>query len=198
MQRNLWLFIFSAVLLWSAIYPHSYLIWTLEVSPALFALLILAVSRRRFPLTPLVYQLILVHAVILMIGGHYTYAEVPLFEQLSERNNFDKLAHFGQGFVPALVTREILLRLKVITSQRWCAFIVVSICLAISAFYELIEWQLAVLSEEAAEDFLSLQGYVWDTQADMACALVGAICGLLWLSRLHDLQLRKLMNRPLN
>ena len=191
MQRNLWISTFFIVLLWSAIAPKSYLIWTLEVFPALFGLLILAFTRRSFPLTPLVYQLILFYSALLMIGGHYTYADVPLFEQLSERNNFDKLAHFCQGVIPALIAREILIRLKVINSRRWCAFIVVCIALAISAFYELIEWWMAILSEEAAEDFLSMQGYVWDTQSDMAWALMGAICALWWLSSCHDRQLQR-------
>lgn len=192
MQRTLWITIFTAVFIWSAIAPHSYLIWALEVLPAVVALLILICTRKIFPLTPLVYQLILAHTIIMMIGGHYTYAEVPLFEQLSERNNYDKLGHFAQGLVPALIARELLLRLKVVNSPRWRIFIVLCICLAISAFYELIEWWLAVLSEEAAEDFLSMQGYIWDTQADMAWALIGAVCGLVWLSRLHDLQLQHL------
>jgi putative membrane protein len=192
----LWLAIFLLVLGWSAIAPRDRLTWWLEVTPALLALLVLAVTRRRFPLTPLLYVLILVHAVILMVGGHYTYAEVPLFDWLAEiagwqRNNYDKLGHFAQGFVPALVAREILLRLQVVRGRGWLRFIVVCIGLAISAFYELVEWWVALLSGTAAEAFLGTQGYVWDTQSDMAWALAGAILALLGLERLHDRQLRR-------
>jgi putative membrane protein len=194
----LWLAIFLPVLIWSAIAPRDRLTWWLEVTPALIALAVLAFTRPRFPLTPLLYILILIHAVILMVGGHYTYAEVPLFDWLAEifgwqRNNYDKLGHFAQGFVPALVAREILLRLRVVRGQGWLRFIVVSICLAISAFYELIEWWVALLSQTAAEAFLGTQGYVWDTQSDMAWALSGAVLALLGLERLHDRQLRRFL-----
>jgi len=192
-----WLLIFAAALLWSVIEPYDGFTWFLEVSPALIALVILVASYRRFPLTPLVYWLILVHAVILMVGGHYTYAKVPLFDMLSgifdwHRNHYDKLGHFAQGFVPALVTREILLRRSPLQQGKWLFFLVVCVCLAISAFYELVEWWVALLSEEAAEAFLGTQGYVWDTQSDMGWALFGAITALLGLSRFHDMQLQKL------
>jgi len=194
----LWLAIFLLVLGWSAIAPRDRLTWWLEVAPALLALIVLALSRRRFPLTPLLYVLILLHAVILMVGGHYTYAEVPLFDWLGEimgwqRNNYDKLGHFAQGFVPALVAREILLRRQVVRGRGWLRFIVISICLAISAFYELIEWWVALLSGTAAEAFLGTQGDVWDTQSDMAWALAGAVLALLGLERLHDRQLRRFL-----
>ena len=157
----------------------------------------MGVTRVRFPLTPLLYSLILVHAVILMIGGHYTYAEVPLGEWFREitdgtRNDYDKLGHIAQGFVPAMVARELALRLQVFTSRAWMNFFVVGLCLGISAFYELIEWWVALLSEEAAEAFLGMQGYEWDTQSDMAFALVGAIAALLLLSSAHDRQLAAL------
>ena len=192
-----WLAVFLAVLAWSAWAPHDYPTWWLEVLPALIGLVILAVTRRRFPLTPLVYGLILVHAVILMVGGHYTYAEVPLGDWVrdwsgGERNNYDKLGHFAQGFVPAMIAREILLRLRVVTRRGWLALIVVALCLAISAFYELIEWWVALLSDTAAEAFLGTQGYVWDTQSDMFFALAGATAAMLLLSRLHDRQLHAL------
>lgn len=192
-----WLGIFFLVLGWSAWNPHDYPTWWLEVLPAIVALLVLALTRKRFPLTPLVYWLILVHAVILMVGGHYTYAEVPLGDWVMQwtggsRNNYDKLGHFAQGFVPAMVAREILVRKQVVAKRGWLSPIVVSICLAISAFYELIEWWVALLSGEAAEAFLGTQGYAWDTQSDMFLALIGAVIALLLLSGLHDRQLLNL------
>ncbi len=193
----LWLVVFTLVLVWSGWQPHDYPIWWLEVLPALVALLVLTLTRKRFPLTPVLYVLILVHAIILMVGGHYTYAHVPVGDWLreltgGERNNYDKLGHLAQGFVPAMVAREVLLRLQVLTRRSWLAFLVVCICLAISAFYELIEWWVALLSRQAAESFLGTQGYVWDTQSDMLWALIGAIAALVLLSRLHDRQLAAL------
>lgn len=196
-----WYAIFVAVLVWSAIGPHDYPTWWLEVAPALLALAVLHVTRERFPLTPLLYWLILLHAVILMVGGHYTYAEVPLGDWLrdafaQQRNNYDKLGHLAQGFVPALVARELLLRLRVLRRGAWLNFLVVCVCLAISAFYELLEWWVALLSEEAAEAFLGTQGYQWDTQSDMGWALLGAVLALLLLGRLHDRQLQRLAAAP--
>ncbi len=159
------------------------------------ALIVLAFTRNVFPLTPLAYGLILVHCVILMVGGHYTYAEVPLGDWISEwtggeRNNYDKLGHFAQGFIPAIVVREILVRNRVVARQGWLSLIVVSICLAFSAFYELIEWWVALLSKEAADSFLGTQGYVWDTQSDMFLALIGAIMAITLLGKVHDRQIR--------
>jgi putative membrane protein len=190
-----WLSIFFLVLAWSAWKPHDYPTWWLEVLPALVALVVLVATRKRFPLTPLAYWLILFHAVVLMVGGHYTYAEVPVGDWLREwsggdRNNYDKLGHFVQGFVPAIIARELLIRFRVVARRGWLSFIVVCICLAISAFYELVEWWVALLSSEAAESFLGTQGYVWDTQSDMFLALVGASVAVLLLSRLHDRQLQ--------
>jgi putative membrane protein len=192
-----WSFVFLAVLLWSGWQPHDYPTWWLEVLPALAAAVILALSRYRFPLTPLLYVLVLIHAVILMVGGHYTYAEVPIGDWWREltggsRNNYDKLGHLAQGFIPAIAAREILIRFKVVSGKSWLAFLVLCICLAISAFYELVEWWVALLSSEAAESFLGTQGYVWDTQSDMFMALIGASLALFSLSRLHDRQLAKL------
>jgi putative membrane protein len=153
-------------------------------------------TRDTFPLTGLVYFLALVHCVILMVGGHYTYAEVPLFDWIQEefgqsRNNYDKLGHFVQGFVPVIVAREIVIRKNVFNSTRWRDFFIVCFCLAFSAFYELIEWWVALLSAEAADSFLGTQGYVWDTQSDMGFALAGAILALLLLGRMHDQQLQR-------
>ena len=192
---KLWLLVFAVVLVWSAINPTDYFTWFLEVLPAIIGLLVLLATRKSFPLTPLVYVLILVHCVILMVGGHYTYAEVPLFDWIRDsfglaRNNYDKVGHFAQGFIPAMVAREILIRKKVVLVRSWLAFLVVCFCLAFSAFYELIEWAVALASGESAEAFLGTQGYVWDTQSDMGFALVGAVSALLLLSRLHDRQLR--------
>ena len=195
-MRWLWIGIFSAVLVWSGIGPKDFVTWCLEVAPAVLGALVLWVTRESFPLTPLVYGLILFHCVVLMVGGHYTYAEVPLGEWLRElvdgsRNNYDKLGHLAQGFVPAMIARELMIRLHVFNSARWRDFYIVSFCLGFSAFYELIEWWVALLSDEAAEAFLGTQGYAWDTQSDMGWALFGALAALLLLSRLHDRQLHE-------
>ena len=195
-MRWLWIGIFSAVLVWSGIGPKDFVTWCLEVAPAVLGALVLWVTRESFPLTPLVYGLILFHCVVLMVGGHYTYAEVPLGEWLRElvdgsRNNYDKLGHLAQGFVPAMIARELMIRLHVFNSTRWRDFYIVSFCLGFSAFYELIEWWVALLSDEAAEAFLGTQGYAWDTQSDMGWALFGALAALLLLSRLHDRQLHE-------
>lgn len=200
MRVILWLIIFLTVFIWSGINPKDTYTWLLEILPALIAFVLLIFTRKRFRLTPLAYVLILIHAVILMVGGHYTYAEVPLFDTLGEllgstRNNYDKLGHLAQGFIPAIIAREVLIRKQVISAQGWLYFIIICICLAISAFYELIEWWVALLSDEAAESFLGTQGYIWDTQSDMAFALVGAIAALILLSRLHDRQLTQLQTR---
>ncbi len=190
----LWLAIFFAVLTWSAIDPKDFVTWVLEVSPAIIGFGVLAWTYKSFPLTPLVYILILFHCVVLMVGGHYTYAEVPLFDTLREffdssRNNYDKVGHFTQGFVPVMVAREIVIRKNVFSTKRWMNFFVVCFVLAFSAFYELLEWAVAVISDEAAEAFLGTQGYIWDTQSDMAWALFGAVLALVLLSKYHDKEL---------
>jgi putative membrane protein len=192
-----WLAVYLLVLGWSAYHPADGLTWLLEVFPALAGLAVMLWTRRSFPLTPLVYLLVLVHCIILMVGGHYTYAEVPLFDWLAEvfdwhRNNYDKLGHVAQGFIPALVAREILLRKAVVAGRGWLNFLVVCFCLALSACYELLEWWVALLSEEAADAFLGTQGYAWDTQSDMGWALFGAVLSLLLLGRYHDRQLARL------
>ena len=157
----------------------------------------MAKTLSSFPLTPLLYFWILLHCIVLMVGAKYTYAEVPLFDWISEffgweRNNYDKVGHLMQGFVPALITREILLRKKVVIPDGWRNFIIISICLAFSAFYELIEWWAALLIGEDADAFLGTQGYVWDTQSDMALALLGSVLSILFLRKSHDLQLKAL------
>ncbi len=197
LQRIIWLVLFVGALVWSAIDPKDEFVWFLEALPAVIVLILLLWTAKRFPLTPLLYWLILVHAIILLVGAHYTYAEVPLFDWLREltdgsRNNYDKLGHLAQGFVPAIAAREILLRLQVLQRKGWLGFVVVCICLAISAFYELIEWWVALLSGQSADAFLGTQGYVWDTQSDMWLALVGAVSALLLLSRYHNRQLAAL------
>ncbi len=196
-KSTVWLTIFFAVLIWSGIEPKDSFTWFLEVVPALIALPILFVTRKKFPLTSLAYGLILIHAIILMVGGHYTYAEVPLFDTIadwmgSERNNYDKVGHFAQGFIPALLAREVFLRLEVVKMGAWCNFLVCCFALALSAFYELIEWWVALATGEDAEAFLGTQGYVWDTQSDMGMALIGALASVILLSRWHDSLLLKL------
>ena len=190
-MRLAWIAVFLAVLIWSGIGPKDYMTWCLEVAPAVIGGLVLWFTRDRFPLTTLVYVLILIHCVILMVGGHYTYAEVPLGDWVREafdgsRNNYDKLGHFVQGFIPAMIARELVIRLGVFNSDRWRNFFIVCFCLAFSSFYELIEWWVALLSDEAADAFLGTQGYVWDTQSDMAWALFGTVAALVLLGRLHD------------
>ncbi len=189
--------IFFAVLLWSVIFPKDYLTWLMETLPAMSAFIILLLTRKRFPLTDLLYGLILIHCIILMIGGHYTYAEVPLFDWLKEvgvfeRNNYDKVGHFAQGFIPAMISREIIIRNGILNRKQWLNFFVVCVCLAISAFYELIEWWVALLIGQNADAFLGTQGYIWDTQSDMAYALFGAIMALFTLSHWHDKAIKQL------
>ncbi|HSP14054.1 MAG TPA: DUF2238 domain-containing protein [Thermoanaerobaculia bacterium] len=188
--------VFLAALAWSAIRPHDYFTWVLEVFPALIGVAIVLATYRRFPLTPLLYTLLCIHAIILMVGGHYTYAEVPLGFWMQHafgfaRNNYDRIGHFAQGLVPAIISREILIRLGVVRRRGWLFFIVVSICLAISAAYELLEWRVAVAGGAKSDAFLGTQGDVWDTQEDMATALVGAIVGQLVLGRWHDRQIQR-------
>lgn len=194
--KLLWAILFGGVLVWSAVNPKDYVTWLLEVVPALIGAGVIFATRYSFPLTPLTAILILMHCIILMVGGHYTYSEVPLFDWLSEifgwqRNNYDKLGHFAQGFVPAIIAREILIRKKVVATPAWRNFFIICFCLGFSAFYELIEWWVALLSQEGAEAFLGTQGYVWDTQSDMAWALSGAVVALFTLGKVHDLQLSK-------
>ena len=183
-----------AVLAWSAVRPHDYFTWLMEVAPILIGVPILVATYRRFPLTPLLYRLIFVHAVILMVGGHYTYAEVPLGFWMQRafgfaRNHYDRIGHFAQGFVPAILAREILRRRGVVTRRGWLFFLVTCVCLAFSAFYELVEWWTAELTGSAATAFLGTQGDPWDTQWDMFFALIGSITALVALSLVHDAQL---------
>jgi len=170
--------------------------WLLEVAPILIVAPILVLTARRFPLTPLVYRLLFVHALILMLGAHYTYAKVPLGFWAQDafglaRNHYDRVGHLAQGFVPAMLAREVLLCRSPLQRGKWLGFLVVCVCLALSATYELIEWLAAVLGGSAADAFLGTHGDVWDTQWDMFMALVGATSALLLLSRVHDRQLEQ-------
>ena len=196
-MKIIWLSLYFVILIWSAIQPADYFTWFLEVVPALVGLAILILTYKSFKLTTLAYILILVHCIILMVGGHYTYAMVPLFDWIKEyfaleRNNYDKVGHFAQGCIPAIVAREILIRKNIVNGKKWLSFLVVCFCLAFSAFYELIEWWVAVSTGESAEAFLGTQGYVWDTQSDMALALLGSVCALTFLSKIHDKQLSRI------
>ena len=175
----------------SGVRPYEWNTWWMEVAPVLIGIPILVATYRRFPLTPLLYRLLFVHALILIVGGHYTYARVPLGFWVRDlfdlsRNHYDRLGHLAQGFVPAILAREILLRLSVLRRGPWLFVFVVSVCLAFSAFYELVEWWAALLGGEAADSFLGTQGDPWDTQWDMFLALAGAVASLLLLSRTHD------------
>ena len=207
-RRLLWFCaLLAPVLAWSAWAPHDYFTWFLEIAPVFIGLPLALVLHRRFPLSGLVMGLLWWHCVILIFGGHYTYARVPLGEWAKDwfgwtRNNYDKLGHFAQGFVPAVLVREILLRTSPLRDRgdgrpsRWLGFLTVSVCLAFSASYELTEWLVAISSGAAADDFLGTQGDPWDTQSDMAMALVGATVAVLVLPRWHDRSLRRLPGGP--
>jgi len=193
---KIFLLIYFIVFIWYSINPKDYFTWFLEVVPAIIALIILTFTYKNFKFTPLVYSLILIHSIILMVGGHYTYSEVPLFDFIKDvfnhdRNNYDKLGHFAQGFIPAMVAREIIIRKNIINIEAWRNFFIVCFCLGFSAFYELIEWWVAILSNDSANDFLGTQGYIWDTQSDMAWALFSSIIALILLRKYHDNQLKK-------
>ena len=187
----------AALLLWSGVQPYDRLTWWLEIAPILIAAPILLATARRFPLTPLLCVLIALHCAVLIVGAHWTYARVPFGFWLQDalgfsRNPYDRLGHLMQGFVPAILARELLLRTSPLARGRWLNTLVVSVCLAFSACYELIEWAAALLAEEAAIEFLGTQGDVWDTQWDMLLAGVGALLALAALSRLHDRQLARI------
>ncbi len=180
-----------AVLIWSGTAPFDRFTWLLEVSPVLAGLAILIPTHRRFPLTRILYILIALHMVLLCVGGRYTYALVPLGDWVRDafhlgRNHYDRLGHIAQGFVPAMIARELLLRKKVVATRGWLPFLIVCICMAISACYELLEWQVAIYAGEVSDSFLGTQGDVWDTQEDMGMALLGACTALALLSRRHD------------
>lgn len=188
------------VLTWSGIRPHDRFTWFLEVAPALLYMLFLFATYKRFPLSNLLYVLIAIHSIILMIGGHYTYAEVPLFNWLRDtfdlsRNHYDRVGHFAQGFIPALIAREILLRTSPLQRGKWLFSIIICICLAISAAYELIEFGMSVATGTAADAFLGSQCDVWDSQKDMLMCLIGGTTALITMSGFHDHSLRKVLSK---
>ena len=181
------------LLVLSGLRPFDPLTWWLEVAPILIGVPLLVFTARRAPFTPLAYRLIFLHALILMLGAHYTYAEVPLGHWVKDslhlaRNHYDRLGHFAQGFVPALLAREVLLRCTPLQPGRWLFFLVTTVCLAGSALYEFFEWGSALILGQSADAFLGTQGDVWDTQWDMFLCLIGAVLCQILLSRLHDRQ----------
>lgn len=181
----------------SVINPKEGFTCFLEVIPAIIGFLVLAFTFKKFRFTNFTYTLILIHCIILFIGGHYTYAEVPFFDYIKEvfhqsRNNYDKVGHFAQGLVPAMIVRELFIRKKVINNQSFFNFIIVSICLAISATYEFIEWFVSIATGDGGDAFLGTQGYVWDTQSDMLFATIGAIVGLILFSKIQDKEIQKI------
>lgn len=189
--------VFFGTLIWSITNPKEGFTCFLEIIPAIIGILILTFTFKKFRFTNFTYLLILVHCIILFVGGHYTYAEVPLFDYIREvlnqsRNNYDKVGHFAQGLVPAMIIRELFIRKKVIGNPSFFNFIIVSICLAISAAYEWIEWWVSLATGDGGDAFLGTQGYVWDTQSDMLFATIGAIVGLILFSRIQDKQLQKI------
>jgi putative membrane protein len=188
-----------AVLIWSGWQPCDRFTWILEVFPGVVGLIILAGTYQRFRFSTFCYGLIAVRICILCLGGHYTYARVPLGEWVKplfgwHRNNYDRLGHFAQGFVPAIITRELFIRLKVLNRSGWTFFLVLSVCLGISAFYEFIEWWTALTSGSASISFLGTQGDIWDTQEDMFTAFVAAICALLFFRGIHDRSMARVPN----
>jgi len=199
LQRTL-LALFAIIFIWSALRPHDYFTWCLEVFPAVIGLVLLIATARTFPLTPLLYTLLFLHATILCVGGHYTYAEVPLGNWVRDalhlaRNDYDRLGHLAQGFVPAILAREILIRRNIVRGRGWIYFIVVAICLAVSAAYELLEWRVSIATGSKGDAFLGTQGDIWDTQEDMATALAGALMAPLLLGAWHDRQMARLAAR---
>lgn len=185
----------------SCIKPHDHFTWFLEVFPAIIGLGILVKTYKKTPLTSMAYYLILVHCYILFVGGHYTYAEVPLFDWIKEtfgqsRNNYDKVGHFAQGFVPAIIVREVFVRKDVVKPGFWLSFLTVCLCVTISVLYEFLEWAVAVGTGEGADAFLGTQGYAWDTQSDMLCCTIGAITFLILFSKIHDKQIQNSVQWP--
>ncbi len=187
----------AIVFAWSGWQPYDRLTWWLEVIPGIVGFIVLAAIYRRFRFTTLVYTFIALHICLLCVGGHYTYARVPLFDWLREifhwhRNHYDRLGHFAQGFVPALIAREVFIRLKIFNRSGWMPFLIVAMCLGISAFYEFTEWWAALIGGTASIEFLGTQGDIWDTQADMFMAFVGAICAIVFMPAWQDRQLNAL------
>jgi putative membrane protein len=191
--------LFFIGLIVSGIQPFDYFTWALEVFPAVIGLVILIATFKKFQFTYFTYSLVLIHCYILFIGGHYTYAKVPFFDWIQEvfqqnRNNYDKVGHFAQGFVPAAIVSELFVRKNIITSKSWMNVLIVCVCVSISVFYEFLEWLVAILSGESADSFLGTQGYIWDTQSDMLFATIGAITFLVLLSKVQDKYIKSRLN----
>ena len=191
------LVVFFGFFIWSIINPKEGFTCFLEIIPAIIGVLVLTLTFNKFRFTTITYFLILIHCIILFVGGHYTYAEVPLFDHIKEifhqsRNNYDKVGHFAQGLVPAMIIRELFIRKKVVSNKSFFNFIIVCICLAISAAYEWIEWGVSLATGDGGDAFLGTQGDVWDTQSDMLFATIGAFVGLLLFSKIQDNQIRKI------
>jgi len=198
-MKKYWILIilFLLGLVLSGIQPHDYFTWLLEVFPAIIGLIVLLLTFKKFKFSDLTYFLILAHCYILFIGGHYTYAEVPLFDWIKDtfeqsRNNYDKVGHFAQGFVPAMIVRELFVRKEIVKQGSWLSFLTVCVCISISVFYEFLEWLVAIIIGESADSFLGTQGYVWDTQSDMLYATIGAMCMVLFISKIQDKQIEKM------
>ncbi|MES2514502.1 MAG: DUF2238 domain-containing protein [Bacteroidota bacterium] len=198
MKKHILLIILFLIgLIISAINPHDYFTWFLEIFPAIIGLVLLVFTFKKFQFTYLTYCLILCHCYVLFLGGHYTYAEVPLFDWIKEvfhqtRNNYDKVGHFTQGFVPAIIVRELFIRKTVVKPGGWMVFLTVCTCLSISVFYEFLEWFVAEASGQSADAFLGTQGYVWDTQSDMLYAGIGATCAVIFLGRIQNKKIKEL------
>jgi putative membrane protein len=198
-MKKYWILIilFLLGLVLSGIHPHDYFTWLLEVFPAIIGLFVLLLTFKKFKFSDLTYFLILAHCYILFIGGHYTYAEVPLFDWIKDtfeqsRNNYDKVGHFAQGFVPAMIVRELFVRKEIVKHTSWLSFLTVCVCISISVFYEFLEWLVAIIIGESADSFLGTQGYVWDTQSDMLYATIGALCMVIFISKIQDKQIEKM------
>ena len=190
-MKKYWFFIilFFTGLILSAIKPHDYFTWILEVFPSIIGFVVLVITFKSFRFSDLTYIFILIHCYILFFGGHYTYAEVPLFNWIRDvfdqtRNNYDKVGHFAQGFIPAMIVREFFIRKGIVKSGYWLSILTVCVCLSISVLYELSEWLIAIVSGQSSESFLGTQGYIWDTQSDMLFAFIGAVCMILFMSKL--------------
>ncbi|MES2060799.1 MAG: DUF2238 domain-containing protein [Bacteroidota bacterium] len=196
-KHTILIVLFFAGLIISGINPHDYFTWILEVFPAIVGFIVLAFTYKRFKFSYLTYIMILVHCYVLFIGGHYTYAEVPAFNWVRDvfhqaRNNYDKVGHFTQGFVPAMITRELFIRLQVVQKQTWMAFLTVCVCTTISVLYEFLEWFVSIASGQSGDSFLGTQGYVWDTQSDMLYAMIGAICMVVLMAKVQDKAIGKM------
>jgi putative membrane protein len=200
-MKKYWILIilFSIGLIVSAINPHDYFTWILEVFPAILGLLVLMITFNKFRFSYMTYCFILLHCYVLFVGGHYTYAEVPLFDWVKEvfhqsRNNYDKLGHFIQGFVPAMIVRELFIRRNIVKPGGWLSFLTICVCTLISVFYEFIEWFVAIASGQSSESFLGTQGDVWDTQSDMLFAVIGATCMIIFFSKIQNKQVARIGN----